>query len=400
MAQRARRDGLTDGTRRLLRRLSTRLDVGALDFPLLEGDIADSTRLRVPEHRPVAAGNPLTIGWVCTPPSPGSGGHTTFFRMVAAAERQGHRCIVFFYDRHDGDHGRHLQVMRRFWPGVAAEVRDARLGMDGADAYVASSWQSAHVLASRVGSAAAVLYFIQDFEPYFYARGTLYALAEDSYRFGFTNLALGELVASELADRGIDSQVVPFGCDTDVYRLAAPDRERRGVVYYTKPGSDRRGYLLGRLALEEFHRRHPEEPIHIYGDAADDWRIPVVQHGRLSPSALNELYNSTRAGLAISFTNITLVAEEMLAAGAIPVVTEAPYARDVLPHPDVEWAIATPGALADGLGRAVAREFTGAERTSVAGQVTSGWEATGQATVRLIEQAAWAPRNEASRMRT
>ncbi|TFC07180.1 glycosyltransferase family 1 protein [Cryobacterium adonitolivorans] len=400
IAQRARQDGLTDATRRLVRRLSTRIDVGALDFPLLDSDIADSTRLVRSPSEPVPQGSALTIAWVCTPPSPGSGGHTTLFRMVEAAERAGHRCVVFLYDRHGGDHERHRRVLRRFWPGVSAEVRDATLGIGGADAYVATSWESAHVIASRVRTATAMLYFIQDFEPYFHAKGTLYALAEDSYRFGFVNIALGELVACELADRGIDHAVVPFGCDTDVYRLDNPDRERSGVVYYTKPGSDRRGYLLGRLALEEFHRRHPEEPIHIYGDAVDDWRIPVVQHGRLSPSALNELYNSSKAGLAISFTNITLVAEEMLAAGAIPVVTEAPYARNVLPNPDVQWAATTPGALADGLGRAVGRGLSAAERTTMAHRVTRGWGATSRETVRLIEQAAWAPRNEDSRTRT
>ncbi|QYF72828.1 glycosyltransferase family 1 protein [Cryobacterium sp. PAMC25264] len=400
IARRARQDGLTDATRRLIRRFATRLDVEALDFPLLDSDIADSTRQARPPGEPIPPGSPLTIGWVCTPPGPGSGGHTTLFRMVEAAERAGHRCIVYFYDRHGGDHDRHQRVMRRFWPGVSAEVRNATLGIDGADAYVASSWESAHVIASRVRSAAALLYFIQDFEPYFHPKGTLYALAEDSYRFGFVNIALGELVASELADRGIAHSIVPFGCDTDVYRLANPAAQRSGVVYYTKPGSDRRGYRLGRLALEEFHRRHPAEPIHLYGDADDNWRIPVIQHGRLSPSALNELYNSSKAGLAISFTNITLVAEEMLAAGVIPVVTEVPYARDVLRHPDVQWSVTTPGALADGLGRAVDRMMPGVARTEMAQRVTHGWGATARETMRLIEQAAWAPRSEHSRLPT
>src|SRR5689334_10120771 len=37
-----------------------------------------------------APGQPLTVGWVCTPPSAGSGGHTTMFRMVAALEAHGH----------------------------------------------------------------------------------------------------------------------------------------------------------------------------------------------------------------------------------------------------------------------------------------------------------------------
>src|SRR5664279_1228217 len=55
--------------------------------------------------------------------------------------------------------------------------------------------------------------------------------------------------------------------------------------------------------------------------------FPVVRHDRLRPAALNELYNQSIAGLAMSFTHILLVAEEMLAAGVIPIVNESAYSR-------------------------------------------------------------------------
>ncbi|WP_120339199.1 glycosyltransferase family 1 protein [Cryobacterium soli] len=374
--ERTRRAGIADTGRRALRRLSERMDVESLDFPLLTEDIADSARMRaragIEGHR---GAGPLTVGWVCTPPKPGSGGHTTLFRMVEALEAAGHRCVIFLYDRHGGDLTRHAAVVREYWPAMKAEIRDATMGLAGADAYVASSWESAHVVAARATGQAALLYFIQDYEPFFHPHGTLYALAEDSYRFGFRNIALGELVSRHLTAAGVEHAVAPFGCDTDVYHLLGGAAPRSGVVYYTKPGSDRRGYLLGRLALEEFHSRHPEVPVHLYGDAVDDWTIPVVQHHRLSPTELNRLYNRTLAGLAISFTNITLVAEEMLAAGALPVVTEVPYARDVLPNPNVVWSPSTPGALADALSRAVEQSADVGSRALIAGSVRQGWGA-------------------------
>jgi glycosyltransferase involved in cell wall biosynthesis len=373
LLDRTRRAGVADTGRRLVRRISDRLDIESLDFPLLDEDVADSSRLppRPAEH--AGRTGALTVGWVCTPPSPGSGGHTTLFRMVEALESAGHRCVLYLYDRHGGSLARHASVIRRYWPGIRAEIRDATAGVTGADAYVASSWESAHVLASRMTGPQPRLYFIQDYEPFFHPHGTLYALAEDSYRFGFVNIALGELVSRHLTGGGIDHVVAPFGCDTDVYRPVPSAGQRTGVVYYTKPGSDRRGYLLGRLALEEFHRRHPEQPVHLYGDAADDWGIPTVQHHRLSPESLNLLYNRTLAGLAISFTNITLVAEEMLAAGALPVVTEVPYAREVLPNPNVIWSMATPGALADALCLAVERPDDPGARVNAAASVRRGW---------------------------
>ncbi len=70
------------------------------------------------------------------------------------------------------------------------------------------------------------LYFIQDYEPYFYPHGPEYALAEDSYRFGFRCIALGNMVATALrTEVCIDPEVTPFGCDTDVYRLCQRGRE-------------------------------------------------------------------------------------------------------------------------------------------------------------------------------
>ena len=41
-------------------------------------------------------------------------------------------------------------------------------------------------------------YLAQDYEPYFYGRGSAYELAEDTYRFGFRMLTVGHMVADEL----------------------------------------------------------------------------------------------------------------------------------------------------------------------------------------------------------
>lgn len=369
-----RQRGVGDIGQRIVRRLYDSLDAGALDFPLLPEDLADSSRLPdfsalPPGRRPAG---PLTIGWVCTPPGAGSGGHTTLFRMVDELSARGHRCILFLYDRHGGDLARQAQVIREAWPTLRVEIRNATDGIFGVDAAVASSWQTAHVLASRLRERASLLYFIQDFEPYFYPRGSVQALAEDSYRLGFTNIALGEMVGHELQSRGISHTVAPFGCDTDVYSRSNRGG-RSGVVFYTKPGVDRRGFLLARHGLDEFHRRHPEQEIHTYGQPVEGWKTPVTRHDRLTPSALNELYNQSLAGLAMSFTNISLVAEELLAAGAIPVVNDAPESRADLDNPHVAWAKPTPGGIADALCRVVEAVEPTERSRAAAESVRHGW---------------------------
>lgn len=356
VVSRIRNHGITDTSRRAVRRLYTALDsrmgLRSLDFPLDSADIAER-RATVP-LRPPGAG-PLNIAWICTPAHPGAGGHTTFFRMLQGMEERGHRCTILLYNRQNESLERHRAVIRRCWPEMQAEVRAMPPRIVGFDACVASSWETAHVLAVRGSGPGGPrpYYFIQDYEPFFHPRGSLYALAEDSYRLGFSHLALGPMVAATLKrELGVDANVIPFGSDLGTYRMNNTGT-RSGIVFFTKPAVERRGYDMGRLALQAFHRLHPEQEIHIYGSKVQGWDIPLIQHGNMPPSELNHLYNRTIAGLALSFTNITLVAAEMLAAGNIPVLNDHKFSRSVLTNPEAVWAAASPAALAASLSAVV-----------------------------------------------
>ena len=384
----AREVGVKESFRLAVRLAYNRSGADELDFPLLPRDVADSTTLVRPEARvTVSASTPLTVGWVCAAPSLGSGGHTTMFRMVQALERAGHNCQILLYSRHHGDVGRHTEVVRRGWPEVQAGVHMVDDKLLGLDACVATSWFTAHVMASRLPSAVPAYYFIQDFEPFFYPRGSLYELAADSYRFGFHHLALGHMVADCIAEEvGVGSTVLPFGCDTDVYSLLNTGI-RRGIVFYAKPGVPRRGYELCVLALREFHRRRPDQPIHVYGGHGRDLGMPVVSHDRLSPVELNRLYNSATAGLAMSFTNISLVAEEMMAAGAIPVVNDSKYARADIGNAHVAWTTPTPAAIAETLVRLVDHPDPAQRAITAASSVRfDGWTQTAALMVSAIEE--------------
>lgn len=386
-----RHEGARALGQRIARYAYNRLGAATLADPLLDDDVADSTRLELalPELRP-SRSVPLVVGWVMTPPSAGSGGHTTLFRMVEAVEHAGHRCVLFLYDRYGGDIRAHERIIRAWWPDICAEIRDARNGIDSVDACIASSWESAHVLARRGQEPMRRLYFIQDYEPYFYARGAVYAMAEDSYRFGYRCIALGDMVGELLRSKlGLSPDVTDFGCDTSQYRPLA-DRERTGVVFFARPDFPRRGYWLARLALQRFHELHPSVEIHFYGARVEGLQFPATQHGRLSPVELNELYNSCIAGLVLSFTNISLVPEEMLAAGTIPVLNDSSHSRAVLQNDNAAWAEPTPASLALALSAAITRS----DRTEAAEAAASsvrkfGWTRAQADIVRIIEDEAY-----------
>jgi len=370
-------------------RLAARVDSAALSFPLLPGDIADSAAPAGAALAWTASGAARPrIAWLAFPPVAGSGGHTTLFRMMEASRAAGYDNTLLLYDRYGGDAAGMMDVVRSAWPWLQCDVALIDDDLRGFDAVVASSWPTAHVAARRSLAGQPAVYFIQDYEPYFYPRGSEYALAEDSYRLGLRRIALGRMVGDTLEhELGVSSDRIPFGCDAEVYHRTLPPQVRRGVVFYAKRHNDRRGYLLAVLALRKFHRMNPQEPIHVYGDAPTDLGIPVISHGSLTPHRLNELYNGVVTGLALSFTNISLVAEEMLLAGVIPVVNDSPLARADLPNPHVGWASPTPHALAAALTAAIERARVDDGSEAVAASVqTLGWNATGAMFADLLTQ--------------
>jgi O-antigen biosynthesis protein len=386
-----RDSGVRGFAQRAARVAYRRLGASELETQIDLDYVADSRDLRPakPAERP-ARGTPLTVGWICSPPGGGSGGHTTFFRMIEGMEAAGHTCVLYLYDPFHGDLRRHERVIRQFWPGMRAEIRSVTDGLVPLDAYVASAWETAHVLAAKADLPTRRLYFVQDFEPFFYPQGSHYVLAEDTYRFGFRTITVGPMLADMLEDRfGVTAAVANFGIDTSIYGLTNP-APRNGVVFYAKRDVPRRGFLLGLLALREFHRRHPEQPIHLFGDPTVDVPFPAINHGVLSPRKLNDLYNQCSAGIAMSFTNLSLVPDEMLAAGVVPVVPESPYAKVTMDNPFVRWAQPTAHHLADALSEIV----NGAHPTptAIAASVRpTPWDEAKRVTRETVEDEVYGP---------
>ncbi len=333
---------------------------------------------------------PLVVNWVMTPPPPGSGGHTTLLRLVEHLERSGHTCRLYFYDRYAGDIRTHTDVFRGYWPQIRAEVADATGPMQPCDAVFATSWQSAYVVADP-RTPGRRFYCVQDFEPLFYPAGSESLLAENTFRFGFHGVTAGRWLAEKLtAEYGMPCDYFEFGADTDVYRVDA-DAERPvrdGVVFYAKPSTPRRAYSLGLLALEEFHRRHPDVPIHLFGENVGALPFPAQRHGVITPSELNALYNRCLAGLCLSVTNISLIPFELLAAGCIPVVNDARHNRLVLDNPHVRYVQPTPGELAAALSDVVSATPPGQReeraRAAAASMADLPWDAAGAAVERVL----------------
>lgn len=346
-----------------------------------------------PGPLPWTPGEPLKVAFVDEPPSRGSGGQTTIYRMVEHLERRGCDVSVHLIDRHGWHIDQHRRTIRSAWPGVRAEVTDVADGIRDSHAVLATCWESAYpVLASP--AAGRRMYFVQDYEPEFHPAGSLSMLAAATYEFGFHGITAGRWLVDKLdREHRMPAEHFDFGCDLAEYHLddsPGARSARTGVAYYCRPSTPRRAHELAMAALEIFAATHPHVDIHFYGHLVADVPFAVTQHGMLSPTELGQLYNRCIAGLVLSATNVSLVPLEMLGSGCVPVVNDAEHTRLVLANDEVEWSTATPWALAESLTALVdappaVREARA--RAAAASVEDASWERAGDQVLAAIRSA-------------
>jgi glycosyltransferase involved in cell wall biosynthesis len=340
---------------------------------VLAADLSQPLQVKIPE---VMAGEPLVINWVMVPAEGKSGGHTTIFRMIRYLETHGYVNRVYFYNVYGGDHNYYKSIIRSFY-GFDGPVSHLGHGMEDAHCVVATAWATAYpVFNSRC--AGKRFYFAQDYEPYFHPVGAMSLLAENTYRMGFHAITAGKWLAKKLsAEFGMAADSFEFGCDTSVYHRVH-NSERSGLVFYARPEAARRGYELGLMAMEAFAARRPDIDLHFYGDTMGNLPFRFINHGRVKPDKLNQIYNQCYAGLSLSLTNVSLVPHEMLAAGCIPVVNEAVQNRIVLDNSFVRYAPPYPQALASELEALVVTPDIDSLSAAAAASVRAAtWDAAG-----------------------
>ena len=299
------------------------------------------------------APGPLITAWIMSPPGANSGGHQNIFRFVKVLEDAGHEVRVYLYSTDTKYSAGEVQAMLRSstsYPDVRATVEELPASgiPSDVDAVFATGWETAYP-AFRDTSTARRFYFVQDFEPYFYAVGSEYALAESTYRFGFTGLTAGAWLSTKLSrDYGMTTSHFDFGSDPATYRITN-EGARNEVFFYARPATERRGFELGIMALDLVARSRSDLTINLVGEDLRHLDIPFrhTNVAGLQVSDLNEIYNRCATGLVLSFTNMSLLPLELLGAGVIPVVNDGENNRMVSDNPYIEFAAPTPRSLAD-----------------------------------------------------
>jgi glycosyltransferase involved in cell wall biosynthesis len=287
----------------------------------------------------------------------GSGGHMTIANLVRALEARGHACALWIDDPGGRMPGGADAVPRRFreWFGpFNAEVRYGLEGFTGADVVLATGWQT--VGRALTLPAAGRAYLVQDHEPEFFATSAQRAWAEGSYRHGLYPITAGRWLADAMGEvYGLPATAFDLGIDGERWK-PDPSVARRGdvVVAYARSSTPRRGVPVALAALAELHRRRPGRvQTWLFGNGGPlGVDFPHRNLGVVPEAELPAIYAEATAGLVLSLTNYSLVAQEMLSCGLPCVELDAPsvvkaFGRDG----PVDLAPLDPVAIADALER-------------------------------------------------
>ncbi len=387
----------TQGPRALVRRVRDRMSRLTSQAPsLVHYDDAVAVDWSSPHPavaNPISVGaGPLTVAWIMSPPGEGSGGHQNIYRFINYMEKAGHTVKIYLYSvSNPVPADQVIEMTRRSssYPTIAASVEwytPAGVAA-GVDAIFATGWETAYP-AFRDASPARRFYFVQDFEPYFYPVGTDSVLAENTYRFGFTGTTAGGWLAGKLArEYGMPTTSFEFAADRGNYHVVN-DATRKEIFFYARPVTQRRGFELGVMALDLFARERPDYMINLAGWDVSRFRLPFAftNLGTMAVHELNSVYNRCAAGLVLSMTNMSLLPLELLAAGVIPVVNDGANNTEVSSNPFIEYAPASPRALADRLISIVDRaDLPAHARTAAASLDNADWAESGRQFVASFE---------------
>ncbi len=259
-----------------------------------------------------------------------SGGQTSILRIGTELEKQGLRVGYAVYKQQSAEE---MELCAKAnlpdYRGDLYTKQDVLSMLRNPEAQpdivIASSWDTVHYVKKFTSYK---MYFIQDFEPYFYTFGDRYLLAKKTYEQGLHMVSLGgwnrdEILRNCAPVSPVDC--VDFPCDTEGYPYRERDfsnyTDQKVLIfavymkYYAKrlPGIIQ--YMMVHLAEEFMKRDGIRLEVKYFGEAQSFVPKGGVNLGMLSQPELSKLYRAADFGMVASMSNISLVPYEMLASG-------------------------------------------------------------------------------------
>ncbi len=311
------------------------------------------------EPRPPRSSGPITVSWVVPPWRVSSGGHTAIFRLVQQLEQRGHSCAIYVFDSFGREprsgHELREEIVNRFAP-VEAPVFKGLDDFTSSDVCVATNWRTAWAARDLPGCGEK-LYLVQDDEPQFYPASTEAIFAEETYRMGYRCIAahtswMGDVLRSRY---GLETRHFECATDLDLYSFAGEEEREPGLIaVYARRNTGRRAVDLALAGLMELFERRPGVRVVLFGSKSrPSVPFPCENVGVRPPHELAALYRRASVGVVFSLTNLSLVAQEMMASGLPLVELNGPNVTSELGEPGERAQLVEPrpDVIADALER-------------------------------------------------
>lgn len=222
------------------------------------------------------------------------GGIFTIFRFINSFAENGVDNTIVIYDKPDLNIDKTKDEIAHHFPHLANvnliafnPETDDLSDLPATDMAVCTFWVSAYFLL-KFNQTKRKYYFIQDYEPLFYEGGSMSALAESTYRFGFEGIVNtpGLLRAINLRHGLQGVSFVPAVDSRYYFHAAKDDNKRIRIFFYARPGNPRNAFYLGILIIKQLLKK--------YGD-----QIEIITAG--------SEWNEASYGLKGSVTNLGLL---------------------------------------------------------------------------------------------
>ncbi|MBR2589202.1 glycosyltransferase [Candidatus Saccharibacteria bacterium] len=259
------------------------------------------------------------IAWIVPWFSEGSGGHRTIFTNLNRLVKHGYKCDMYVQSLKKEYPN---EIYERIKEGYGEFYGDVFSGYQLAKKYdmvIATGWDTAETVAKA--DCDKKMYFIQDFEPWFFPMSSEYLMAEQSYSYGLKGITIGKWLSSKIGSNyPTTTAYFNFCANLDKYHKLDNIKKERAVCLIFQPGKPRRCDKLALKALQIVQEIDPSIKIYLYGSARRKVHNLNATHlGTISENECNKLYNKCMVGLCMSASNPSRIPFEMMAAG-LPVV--------------------------------------------------------------------------------
>lgn len=259
-----------------------------------------------------------------------SGGHTSVLRLGSGLCRQGYDITFVSFTDQSADEM--AKIAKSNYEDVDGKFESlSNVSGSDFDVVVATSWQSVYYV-RRLD--AYKMYFVQDYEPFFFKLNERYLLAKKTYELGLHIVSLGSWNIDQIKrnctlPEGSRLDSIDFPYEPKEYKMVKKrtyeeygKKTKYTLAVYSKEDGKRIPNLLQiilKKASDELRTRGINLDIRFFGFDKNTKVQVGVNLGKLNKSQMADLYNEADFGMVASMTNISLVPYEMIATG-LPVI--------------------------------------------------------------------------------